>query len=159
MKAGRFKNGIEEYKHFLLTYVLPIIGISYDNNLINIGPSVNSHNSVIREDNENIIFSTKKMDLFSLKHKSGLSEDAIRLARNIIPAFFQLSKYSMQGEFKTVKMRYPTDEVHEENLKSAVQKGICDWCIGYESTAFYELISVLEQWSVQTYEGNIWLCY
>ena len=55
---------------------------------------------------------------------------------------------------KSVKISYASDVIREENYRMAVQKGVCDWCAGNTNEAFYQLIQILEMWSVQTYEGN-----
>ena len=158
MKSMKIKNVEEEYKHFLVTYLLPLIGISYNNNLRAIlkvqGELPKAASPYIRCTNDRILFSTHDVDMFYLEWKHGLSGDSIALAREVISAFFSVSTYSRPKNLKAVKLRYSEDFIREENYRLAIQKGICDWCAGKKNEKLYALIQALEQWSVQTYEGN-----
>lgn len=151
----RFENGKEEFKYFILQYLLPIIGVSHNNNLQDAdSASFSNDSSLIRQEKDRIVFSINRQDLFFIEQKMQLTDDVLNLARNIIPAFLSVAQYRMSGSYKSPQMNYPSDEIHEENLKLAVQKGICDWCTGTHNSSFYRLVHILEQWSVQTYEGK-----
>lgn len=154
MHARKFNSGIEEYKYFLLNYLLPIIGISYNNNLLEIDDENHHSGTFIRQETNQIIFSAFDRDVFSLQSKQILSNDAIALGRKIIPAFFSVSRFKMSGSFRARNIDYPSDVIHEENLRHAIQKGVCDWCLGTDNSSFYCLLQILEQWAVQTYEGK-----
>lgn len=151
-------NAYDEYQYFLETYLLPLIGISYNKNLervsMNRGIASNVSGSFIRQEKNRIYFSSYNEDVFSLVWKPKLAQDSIGLARTVIHAFFNVSKYWISDNQKSVKIDYKTDAIREENYRLAVQKGVCDWCAGKDNESFYRLIQILEQWSVQTYEGN-----
>lgn len=153
-------NAYDEYQYFLVNYLLPLIGISYNNNLERVSTNQmatpNGFIPFIRQDENNhkVYFSSYHEDLFFLKWNSLLAKDSIGLARNVIRAFLDVSKFRITGNSRSPKMEYKTDAIREENYKLAVQKGICDWCAGTDNEAFYRLIQIMEQWSVQTYEGN-----
>lgn len=150
MHARKFNSGIEEYKYFLLNYLLPIIGISYNNNLLEIDDENYHSGTFIRQETNQIIFSAFDRDVFSLQSKQILSNDAIALRRKIIPAFSPCQDLKclvhLEREILTIH--------HEENLRHAIQKGVCDWCLGTDNSSFYSLLQILEQWAVQTYEGK-----
>lgn len=158
----KIKDAISEYQYFLLYYLLPLVGISYDNNLIRIRKqpenTLESHGSFIRQTADGIVFSSYNEDVFFLRWKPALSKDCIGLAQNVIHAFFGVSKYwisDKQKTIKSIKIEYKTEAIREENYKLAIQKGVCDWCAGnVDKQSFYNLLQILEQWSVQTYEGK-----
>lgn len=148
----------DEYKYFLTKYLLPLIGISSNNNLVDV--SARRKNTLdkavpfIRQHNNRVYFSSYTEDIFYLEWKPRLADDSIGLAINVIHAFFSVSKYWISDNQQSVKIDYKTDAIREENYRLAVQKGVCDWCAGAGNEAFYRLIQILEKWSVQTYEGN-----
>lgn len=154
----RVKNGYDEYKYFLIKYMLPLIGISYNQNLERITSDIKAPcGSYIRKDKNYIYFSTYDEDVFCMEWTPPLTDDNIGLARAVIRSFFDVSKYSLVKPNKDKtghNIPYKTDAVREENYRLAVQKGVCDWCAGSANEAFYQLIQLMEQWSVQTYEGN-----
>lgn len=158
MKAKmNISNGYDEYKHFIIDYLLPIIGVSFNNNILKTNnsatPSSNT-SAYIRQENNYIVFKAFKEDIFLVEHRQPLSEDSLSLAKCILSAFLRVSKYKMNGSFRSTQFNYASAEIHEENLKLAVQKGVCDWCAGAENSDFYRLFQLLEQWSVRTYEGK-----
>lgn len=158
MSSGKMNiaNAYDEYQYFLDEYLLPLIGISYDKNLERFTEknksSPKSTGSFIRQENNKVFFSSYNEDIFFLRWKPKLAEDSMALARTVIQAFFDVSKYRISN--KTIKFDYKADVIREENYRLAVQKGVCDWCAGKDNETFYQLIQSLEQWSVQTYEGN-----
>lgn len=146
----------EEYKRFVQEYLLPIIGISYNNNLQDVADNGEAHyhqsnGDFIRQENDIVYFSVQNKDVFYLEHRQPLAYDALALARNIIPAFFSVSKYKMTG---ATNINYTSEIIYLENIRLAIQKGICDWCAGNNNQFFYKLLQILEQWSVRTYEGK-----
>lgn len=160
MTAGknRIKNGFEEYKYFLETYLLPIIGISYDNNIERLPASGYMEQApagvFIRQQRDKLLFSAYNEDIFQMDWKPVVSEDILALAQNIIRSYTSVAKYKMSDNSRALNIDYATDDIREENYRLAVQKGVCDWCIGGQNEAFYRLLQILERWSVQTYEGK-----
>lgn len=160
MPSGKnnIKNGFEEYKYFLETYLLPIIGISYDNNIQRIPDSgimaAAPAGVYIRQQNNRLLFSAYNEDLFQMEWKPVVSEDNLALAQNIIRAFTSVAHFKMSDNSRALNIDYATDEIREENYRLAVQKGVCDWCVGGQNDTFYQLLKILEKWSVQTYEGK-----
>lgn len=146
------KDARSEYKYFLGKYLLPLLGISYDNNLVDIsGPG--TLGKFIRQSNNIVYFSSYDEDLFSLACSPEI-EHCFGLAQNIIQSFFAVSEYRFSGSRKSKRRNYENENIREENYKLAVQKGVCDWCAGKENHDFYKLLQILENWSVKTYEGN-----
>ena len=155
----KINNAYDEYQYFLQEYLLPLLGISYNKNLEKVASPrttpPRAPGTFIRQDNDNVYFSSYATDMFSLEWKVPLAKENIRLAQSVIRAFFGVSKYKFSiGSSTSQNFDYKTDAIREENYRLAVQKGVCDWCAGTTSEAFYRLIQILEQWSVQTYEGN-----
>lgn len=148
-------NAYDEYQYFLEKYLLPLLGITYNQNLRRVtGTSPDGQSRFIRKSGNYIYFSSYSEDVFSLEWKPPLAKDNLNLARAVIRAFFGVSKYRISSTPTAINMNYKADAVREENYRLAVQKGVCDWCAGTANEAFYRLIQILEQWSVQTYEGN-----
>lgn len=151
-------NMYDEYQYFLQEYLLPLLGISYNKNLEKVSASQvsspNTSNLYIRQERGKVYFSSHSADMFSLKWKIPLAEDTLKIARSAIRAFFGVSKYRSSSSPTAINIEYKTDAIREENYRLAVQKGICDWCAGTDKEPFYLLIQILEQWSVQTYEGK-----
>lgn len=148
----------DEYQYFLSEYLLPLMGVSFNKNLVRVSSSERYHavssSPFIRQEGDTVIFSSYNEDVFRLEWLPTLAKESIALARVVIPAFFNASKYWISDNQQSVKMDYKTDAIRDENYRLAIQKGICDWCAGRDNEYFYHLIQILEQWSVQTYEGN-----
>lgn len=157
MKGNKMgiNNAYDEYQYFLEKYLLPLLGITYNQNLKRVtGTSPGPQSLFIRKSGNRIYFSSYSEDVFSMEWKPPLAEDNVNLARAVIRAFFGVSKYRISSTPTAINIDYKADAVREENYRLAVQKGVCDWCAGTANEAFYHLIQILEQWSVQTYEGN-----
>ena len=111
------KNWREEYKHFLLHYLLPIIGISFDNNIETLSDThtavPSSKNAYIRQEGKRVVFSTYKWDIFEMFWAPEISEDSLMLAKRIIPVFFHISKYKLDSS--SVSRNYVSDQIREEN--------------------------------------------
>lgn len=114
-------NAYDEYQYFLVNYLLPLIGISYNNNLERVSTNQmatpNGFIPFIRQDENNhkVYFSSYHEDLFFLKWNSLLAKDSIGLARNVIRAFLDVSKFRITGNSRSPKMEYKTDAIREEN--------------------------------------------
>ncbi len=156
----KINNMYDEYQYFLQEYLLPLLGISYDKNLERVtahhtkARSTKTSNPYIHQVGKRVYFSSYSGDIFFLRWKTQLAEDDLKIARSIIRAFFGVSKYRFSSSPTAINIEYKTDAIREENYRLAVQKGICDWCAGTDRESFYQLIQILEQWSVQTYEGK-----
>ncbi len=146
------KNFVDEYKHFITTYILPILGIT-NNNLEDCTETIDIGNhSNVRTKNCITVFSAFQHDFFMLKDVD-VSSDNIGLAHNLVEAFTKVSQYRFDGTSK-IQIDYSSGGLRKTNYKYAIQKGICDWCAGTDNVKFYELFEELEKWSVKTYEGK-----
>lgn len=144
--------GLKEYRAFIKEFLLPIIGISYNNNLI--PTNVKSDNSdEIRQEGDKVIFSAFGRDVAWISIPYSLPDDIIAVGKSIIGSFFRVSRYNISTN-SSVKLDYQADDIYQANIKLAIQKGICDWCAGGNNDQFHRLIHILEQWAVQTYEGK-----
>ena len=156
---SRPNNWYEEYKYFLINYVLPIIGISYNNNIERVretnGSGPLAREPYIRQEPGRLVFSNYDTDFFEMEWYPELSRETLNLARRIIADFTNISKFKLTGKGnRSLNIKYATDQIREENYRLAVQKGVCDWCVGGQNDAFYRLLQILEEWSVKTYEGK-----
>lgn len=145
---------IIEYKNFLVQYLFPILGIESDDSfLIEKIKYLNNDSITVGVISDTICFCASGWKVFELNYRYGISDDNLRLARRIIQAFFQVSKYKRTGS--QIQNSYFSILQQEEVYKLAVQKGICYWIAGdNRSDRLDELISLLEKWSVKTYEGR-----
>lgn len=154
-----FKNFAEEYKYFVRTHVLPLMGVPNGN--ICIHDSVNAidipdeaKSKAVYMDTESVLyFSSGAVAQFHIKFVRGFSDDAINLADNLCRAFFEVSTFSFASPTKK-KMRYASDAYQTQMYQAAVQHGICTWVVGKKCTAVEKLLALMEKWAVQTYEGK-----
>ncbi len=145
---------VKEYKKFVSDYLLPLLGISQDGNLIELDDSSNEYtlNAVFGQLNGCLYFCSNKKALFKLYYNRTLSDDDISLAINVIQSFFKVLPYRMDG--KGTNITYYSDNHKKYNYELAIQKGICNWIVGSENREIENLLDVLAKWSVQTYEGK-----
>lgn len=143
--------GTREYKHFIIKYILPLIGIR-DNNLLDCeGPS---DGRLVFQEEDFLFFSTKTEILFKILYKRNLTLDNSALIKCIIRAYFNVCKFKPTRVNKIHNMNYYSDYQQEINYQLAIQNGILEWLIGKKSTKIEKLFSILEKWAVQTYEGR-----
>lgn len=153
MELSQYKDGFQEYRAFLREYLLPLLGVSHNNNLKSYTAPHPAKSDVIRQEGNQLIFSTYTDDVAILEMPYILPDDVMAVGKNVIQMFFAVSKYYM-SEPRSTKLDYKANDIYELNVKLAVQKGICNWCAGENNRKFHELLQILEQWSVQTYEGK-----
>ena len=142
--------GYDEYKNLIVNYILPLLGITSDNIEYH---KIKNKNYLIEQKDGYIYFSTYKDSLFRLSYDRVISDDNMSLIKNIIQSFFKVSKYRVENS-NSINVEYYSEVHKNNNYKLAIQKGICNWIIGYENDCVEELLSMLELWSVQTYEGK-----
>ncbi len=148
------REAIDEYKHFLIKYLLPLLGIPHKSEeLITIDQETEYMGSSVVYIHNTIYFSTDKDTVFKIIN-ADLTEDNKKLAINIIQSFFKVSKYRMTSIEVVYNHSYYSDIQRDANYKMAIQKGICNWIVGAKNEAVEKLFDLLEKWSVQTYEGR-----
>lgn len=155
----RVMNPQEEYQYFLREYLLPIIGISRNNNVQLVSPITQTpqrgrEKTYIRQEDNTLFFSNKSIDLCFIKDwPTIVDKDTLAIGEKIIGAFMQVSQYYYnKGQTKT-RISYASQTIRTQNYRLAIQKGVCDW-VSYRNEAFYELLQNFEEWSVRTYEGK-----
>ena len=139
-----------EYKNFILKYILPILGINQNNNLKEIDEAPN--NKYIFQKEDYLYFSTHVRTLYKIKCTHTISKDDLSLARSIIQTFFVVSEYNM--DYKGKNINYVSTLQKKTNYEWAVQRGICSWMMGGVNEDTEKFLKILEKWSVQTYEGK-----
>lgn len=102
----------------------------------------------IRQENEKLLFSAYNKDIFQMEWKPVISDDNLALAQNIIKSFTSVANYKLSDNSRSININYATDEIREANYRLALQKGVLDWCVGGQNESFYQLLQILEKWSV-----------
>lgn len=143
----------KEYKNFLIKEMFPLLGIPQDNNVIDVENESISFEKIVNQEKEYIYFGTPDGEpVFKLLYPRGLTEENLKLARNVIQYFFKVSKHRPNSS--SIKIDYYSKIQQNTNYQMAIQAGICDWIIGKKSENVEKLFNLLERWSVQTYEGR-----
>lgn len=154
-----------EYKFFIRQYILPILGIPSSSKIEDYPFKTNAgHNwKMASFDRESGIlsFNAGGIKYFYIKPPIGLNDDSENLAINLAQAFTKMSEYSYRitkdGSLPSKKSHsslFSSPITRDAIYQMAIQKGICSWVIGGKNDSVEELISALERWSVQTYEGK-----
>lgn len=143
------KSAAKEYRDFLQNYLLPLLGIN-DNNIEESEDEFKP--GFIVQENDYIFFSTNSETPYKLRCYRKLTNDNLNLAKNVIISFFLVAEHRMDQ--KGVSHKYYSDNHKEKNYELAIEKGICTWIIGENNENVEKLLSILERWSVQTYEGK-----
>lgn len=143
-----------EYILFLQKYLLPLLGV-VDGDvkpcLEDVGITAKNNETLYRV-SDGYVFAASGNPVAYFFCPSGLPSDDLKLAKNIINAFFLLAEHRMIGSRAGVRR---LSEVQKDAIyRMAIQKGICDWVIGSENHEAETLMNKLERWSVQTYEGR-----
>lgn len=153
----------KEYKWFIEKYLFRLLGI-VKNQLQYDQVQLDKDEAHVVQENDAIYFSVSGWRLFRLDLNGGqrLTEDNIKLANRIIQAFLPFSEYKRTGSGKQ-NSSYPDKkerpgeyEVYRNEVyKRAIEKGICYWIVGDSKNNYIEeFFSILEEWSVKTYEGK-----
>lgn len=156
----RFNNFTDEYKYFVQGYVLPLMGMSgkpakfYDADDVKgeIGSSI-VVGVVDTDKNKKLYFGSLSRILFYASFSHGFPQDTLKLARCLCRAFFDISQFQFSHPSKA-RVRYVSDMHRESVYQMAIQRGICDWMVGEEMKPVEKLLTLLEKWAVQTYEGK-----
>lgn len=144
--------GVSEYRSFLKNYLLPIIGISYNNNLKPINALPVTGSDEIRQEGDRVVFSAFGRDVAWIEIPYRLPDETLAVGKSIIGSFFHVSRYNMFSN--QTKLNYASDDIYSTNVELAIQKGIANWCAGSDNERFHQLLRSLEQWAVKTYEGK-----
>ncbi len=153
----------KEYKWFIEKYLFRLLGI-VNKHLQSNRVALEQDEANVVQENGTIYFSTSGWRLFKLElgDTKGLNEDNIKLSNRIIQAFFPLSEYKRTGSGRQ-NASYPDKKerpgeyavYRNEVYKKAIEKGICYWIVGDSMNNYIEeFMSILEEWSVKTYEGK-----
>ncbi len=153
----------KEYRWFIEKYLFRLLGI-VNKQLQDDCIPLNEDEANVVQENGVIYFSVSGWRLFKLELNGTkeLSEDNIKLANRIIQAFLPLSEYKRTGSGRQ-NASYPDktkrpgehDVYQNEVCKRAIEKGICYWIVGDSMNDYIEeFMSILEEWSVKTYEGK-----
>ena len=145
-----FNNFNDEYKYFIEKHLLPILGISKNNNIIPCNED-NFNTSVSIKDNYIYFATHSKKAIYKLYYPKGLTKDALNLSINISQVFLNTSTFTPQKSGKKIKF---SDAQIQNNQLYAVQKGLCNWILGRENASVEKLFDILNKWSVKTYEGK-----
>lgn len=147
-----------EYKDFTRDYVLPLMGIPRKPRQFidvveeKISMASDSHVIVLDEALGRLYFTNGKRAFFYIEYEGTLAADTVDLAENLCRAFFSVAPY-YSDSFRERMPFY--SNVHREKIyQLAVQRGISSWVVGGKNDSVEELLSILEKWSVQTYEGK-----
>ncbi|MBE6946319.1 MAG: hypothetical protein E7459_09580 [Ruminococcaceae bacterium] len=143
---------IKEYGVFLKDYLFPVLGIANTGSLYEDVYPTWVEDTIIQSYGK-ISFGIKWWHLLEVECQQWISEDNIRLAKEILDCFFKTSKYKRTGSAKN--QTGFSEAQYCEIYRMAVQRGICKWLIGgRDYPCAEELFSKLEKWSVKTYEGK-----
>lgn len=148
------ENAYSEYKYFIQTYLLPLLGMPNENNIEEYHTEREGE-GVVHLENGYLVFGNYYKNMFRILVHREVSEDNIKLAINIVLAFFTVSKFRIDAKSKTsINNHYSSSIQKEAVYKMAVQKGICNWVVGKNSDSVERLMQIIEKWAVQTYEGR-----
>ena len=144
-----------EYSYFLSEYLCKLLSIKWESITSQSCKEIDENQKgklIYQTSDYTLCFTNKKQIVFELKHDKELSDDILKIADKIINCFFAVCKYNIATGRKQVN--YYSDVHKDSNYKMAIQKGICDWIIGSRNDKVERLFEILENWSVQTYEGK-----
>lgn len=150
---GNLKNFIKEYKEFIQNYIFPLIGHPFKNELFNEEKNELKDNGlIIKKENKKIMFNIPKNDnLIAVNLKNDISDDVINLINSICKQYGKVAIYSYVDDSKRQIELSKTEQ--ERRYNYAVQLGICYW-ISTKGDKIEKLFSILENWSIKTYEGR-----
>lgn len=151
VQKKKIKDFLSEYRYFLKSYLLPLIGIA-DNNIMKCNLSIPVTGTVYQDEHNYVYFSHKSRYVFMLKYSRRITEDNRSLAMNIIQCFFDISKFS--SDHSDIARSNYSDVQQEAVYGLAIEKGICNWISSAKDNNIELLLNKLEKWSVQTYEGR-----
>lgn len=144
-----------EYKNFLQKYLFKLLGFpEWEVKDTDSWDSREKVGKPLIEKGETIYFAAQGDVLFEMKRPGVLSDDNIRLAKNVIEAFFAFSEHTFVSKGRVKNNRLITNERREKIYNMAIQVGICRWITDAKSDEVEALFNILEQWAVKTYEGR-----
>ena len=149
-------NFCAEYKEFLEEYLFPLLGL-VDKKLVCDKLALESGTNVgnIIQEDCTVYFFASGWRLFKLEldESEKLPDENVRLADRVITTFFALSENKRTGSGKQNKI---LNHLHRADVyNTIIEKGICGWIVNHNQNIQIErLFSILEKWSVKTYEGR-----
>lgn len=148
------RNFSDEYRQFVRGYVLPLLGVPKRNvKFYNAKDEYRCSDVVGKIDNTQLYFSSLERTKFYMDIGRDFTEDHLKLARMLCRSFFEVSRFQYKQPTKE-QIHYASDLHRDRAYEMAVQRGICMWSVGKKCDSVEKLLSLLEKWAVQTYEGR-----
>lgn len=148
------RNFSDEYRQFVRGYVLPLLGVPKRNvKFYNAKDEYRCSDVVGKIDNTQLYFSSLERTEFYMDIGRDFTEDHLKLARMLCRSFFVVSRFQYKQPTKE-QIHYASDLHRDRAYEMAVQRGICMWSVGEKCDSVEKLLSLLEKWAVQTYEGR-----
>ncbi len=138
-----------EYKYFITTYVLPLMGLK--NNNLEDTQSKKEYKVPIVKEEKFIIFSSGGKALWKLPFSGRVVKSTLNFANCLVNCFNLISEYNFSD---SLKLKYPSKTFKEQAYEYAVQQGIIQWVFGAKNKKIEELLSLIEKWATKTYEGK-----
>lgn len=156
VKSNNKNNFYEIFRKFVVEYLLKLIGESSINeeDIISNNNGEENFKYVSYNQKDKILsLGINDMKLMEVKLHYEISDDDLRLIRNILPKFYKIAKYNLNGKSNN---RYISKTNERINYEYALQAGICNWIVGDSDkySKLENLLNILEKWSMKTYEGK-----
>lgn len=144
----------EEYEKFVLEYLCPLLGITEGSYTLERLHGESCSRTIMYTDDIPLTFSAGTTSYFRLRGPI-VTDENIRLARNVVDAFLAVSEYSYRkGQGRGQAKFY--SGTHRDNVyRKAVERGIHCWIVDYsQKESVDKFFDILDTWSVKTYEGK-----
>ena len=150
-------NAKTDYKKFINDHLIQILGLPIkENNVKEVKTDIPTKGPITYiPEKKTLYFSDYNKALFYINGiQSELTEENLRVARDIIQIYYSIARYKFDGGGRSIHNRYPSDAMRLKSYENAVQEGICRWISGGLNPNITTLLQALEKWSVKTYEGK-----
>ena len=146
----------EEYRDFILNYLLGLIGVDKRSVKETDIERINFKGQDTKEfeyKDGKLFFGCSPYFIISITSDINIDDDDAKILRNIIPSFFNVSKYDRNG---SLQINYKSELLKEMSYAYVVQRGICNWIAGDENNTknVEEILKILDVWASKTYEGK-----
>ena len=151
---AKLTNFIKDYKEFIANYIFPLIGHPFQNEFLcnkKDNDETVTHLKVKKDKNKLYFYIPQSRDYIIANLRSNISDDIVSLVNTICEQYGKVAKFSYidgssrQNDFSKIE--------RNRIYNYAVQLGICYW-ICENGSIIEELLSILEEWSLKTYEGR-----